>query len=43
MDLLVSHWHCIVPIVVIGIASILMNRKKQEPRSKKPELGGNDE
>lgn len=28
MALLLSHWHCIVPIIAIVIALILINRRK---------------
>jgi cadmium resistance protein CadD (predicted permease) len=28
MELLTTHWHCIVPIIAIGIGMYIMNRKK---------------
>jgi cadmium resistance protein CadD (predicted permease) len=27
MDILLEHWHCILPIIAIGIGMFLMNRK----------------
>ena len=29
MDFLLVHWHCILPVLVIGVALILMNLKKK--------------
>jgi hypothetical protein len=29
MEFLLSHWHCIVPAIVVVAVSLLMNRKKK--------------
>ena len=37
MAFILSHWHCIVPVIVLVAVSLLMNRKK------KADLEGQDE
>jgi hypothetical protein len=34
MDLLISHWHCILPVVGIIIALFLMRDKKDKDKDK---------
>lgn len=32
MDFLISHWHCILPVVGIGIALSFMRKKPKEKK-----------
>lgn len=34
MDFLFSHWHCILPIVGIGIAMFFMREKPKDEKNK---------
>ena len=34
MDFLLSHWHCIVPVIAIAAVLLLQNRKKKEDAEK---------
>ncbi len=34
MGILLTHWHCILPAIVIVIVSVLMNRKKSKDSEK---------
>jgi hypothetical protein len=35
MDFLLSHWHCIMPLAIIAIALLLMNKKKKDSGDEK--------
>ena len=35
MDFLLSHWHCIVPVILIGAVLLLQGRPKPRFRGKK--------
>ena len=30
MDFLLTHWHCVLPVLVIGVVLILMNFNKKK-------------
>jgi hypothetical protein len=34
MDFVLSHWHCVVPVVALLAAALLMRRKKGEKNEK---------
>jgi hypothetical protein len=36
MDILIDHWHCILPVIAIGIGMFLM-RKKDSSKEEKDE------
>jgi hypothetical protein len=35
MEILISHWHCIVPAVIIAIVVLVQNRRPHEKLGKK--------
>jgi hypothetical protein len=34
MDFVLSHWHCIVPVIVIALVLLLQNRGKKKDTEK---------
>lgn len=34
MDFLLSHWHCIVPVIAIGVVLLLQSRGKKNRNDK---------
>lgn len=45
MQVLLSHWHCILPILAIVAAMIFMNRGKSNKKSKNDgtDVGSNEQ